>query len=126
MTPTAGQKAARENWPAWSAALAAAKAAGEPLPLTPRQREVFVAIGELFVASGCRRMPSYRELCDRLGISSPNGLYCHLAALERRGLIHAGRTPGKKVTTRGVEVVGLAAALRPAAEAFFTAHTATE
>jgi SOS-response transcriptional repressor LexA len=95
----------------------APRPAGAPGPLTARQAEVLAAIGELFLAGGCR-MPSYRELMARLGIGSPNGLYAHLRALEKRGLIRANRrTTG--VTTRCVEVVGLAAAIRPAAEAFF-------
>lgn len=31
--------------------------------------------------------PSIRDLCDALGIKSPNGIVCHLKALRQRGLL---------------------------------------
>lgn len=31
--------------------------------------------------------PTIRELGDRIGCSSPNGVMCHLKALQRKGLL---------------------------------------
>lgn len=34
-----------------------------------------------------QHFPTWRGLCNALGFSSPNGLTCHVRALERRGLL---------------------------------------
>jgi repressor LexA len=44
--------------------------------------------------------PTVRELCAAANIVSPNGVVCHLKALERKGYIR--RTPNK---ARALEVV---------------------
>jgi repressor LexA len=96
------------------------------LPLTERQREVLRAIADLYLAGG--RMPSYREVMARLGMGSPNGLFCHLTVLERKGYVRTNRAARGHVTARAFEVVGLAEAVRPAAEAFLAdliAHAPT-
>lgn len=88
-------------------------------PLTDRQFAVLRALAGLYLAAG--RMPSHRELCDATGISSPNGLVAHLRALERKGYVRLNAAAGRaKGSTRGIEVVGLAEAIRPAAEAFLS------
>jgi len=53
--------------------------------LTSRQREVFEFIRELITNRGYG--PTVREIGDQFGISSPNGVMCHLKALEKKGLI---------------------------------------
>src|SRR3970040_917322 len=53
--------------------------------LTSRQREVFEFIREKITGRGYG--PTVREIGDNFGISSPNGVMCHLKALERKGLI---------------------------------------
>jgi repressor LexA len=54
--------------------------------LTPRQQQVYDFIREKIVARGFG--PTVREIGDFLKISSPNGVVCHLKALERKGMIH--------------------------------------
>lgn len=54
--------------------------------LTPRQQQVYDFIREKIVARGFG--PTVREICDFMQISSPNGVVCHLKALERKGMIH--------------------------------------
>lgn len=44
--------------------------------------------------------PAVREIAAAFGIKSPNGVVCHLKALERKGFVR--RTPG---IARGIEVV---------------------
>ncbi|MCC9605632.1 transcriptional repressor LexA [Blastopirellula sp. JC732] len=53
--------------------------------LTQRQRDVFSFIREKIVSRGYG--PTVREIGDQFEISSPNGVMCHLKALEKKGLI---------------------------------------
>ena len=68
-------------------------------PLTQRQAEVLEAIRSLTAMHGYP--PTIRELCAVLGISSPNGVYCHLPPLKKRGLI----TQEAKLS-RSIRIVG--------------------
>lgn len=53
--------------------------------LTPRQREVLDFIREKIDGRGYG--PTVREIGERFKIASPNGVMCHLKALEKKGLI---------------------------------------
>ncbi len=53
--------------------------------LTNRQREVYDFIEEKILSRGYG--PTVREIGANFGIKSPNGVMCHLKALERKGLI---------------------------------------
>ena len=53
--------------------------------LTKRQREVFDFIREKIVNRGYG--PTVREIGQNFGIHSPNGVMCHLKAIEKKGLI---------------------------------------
>lgn len=53
--------------------------------LTERQREVYDFIREKIKGRGYG--PTVREIGEQFGISSPNGVMCHLKALEKKGLI---------------------------------------
>jgi repressor LexA len=53
--------------------------------LTSRQREVFDFIRSKITGRGYG--PTVREIGDHFRISSPNGVMCHLKALEKKGLI---------------------------------------
>jgi repressor LexA len=53
--------------------------------LTDRQLEVYEFIREKIESRGYG--PTVREIGDAFGISSPNGVMCHLRALEKKGLI---------------------------------------
>ncbi len=53
--------------------------------LTPRQSEVYSFIRQRIRARGYG--PTVREIGAQFGINSPNGVMCHLKALERKGFI---------------------------------------
>lgn len=54
--------------------------------LTTRQREVYDFIREKIRTRGYG--PTVREIGTQFQISSPNGVMCHLKALEKKGLIN--------------------------------------
>jgi repressor LexA len=60
-------------------------------PATRRQQEVLDYI-RLFLAT-YGYPPSIREIAAELSIASPNGVMCHLEALEQKGFI--SREPGE-------------------------------
>lgn len=53
--------------------------------LTDRQREIYEFIREKIEGRGYG--PTVREIGDGFDIKSPNGVMCHLKALEKKGLI---------------------------------------
>ncbi|MCA8991158.1 MAG: transcriptional repressor LexA [Planctomycetaceae bacterium] len=53
--------------------------------LTTRQREIYEFIRDKIVNRGYG--PTVREIGGEFGIRSPNGVMCHLKALEKKGLI---------------------------------------
>jgi repressor LexA len=53
--------------------------------LTPRQREIYEFIREKIQKRGYG--PTVREIGTEFGIKSPNGVMCHLKALQKKGLI---------------------------------------
>lgn len=65
--------------------------------LTERQQQVYQFIYEKITHRGYG--PTVREIGERFGISSPNGVMCHLKALEKKGLIR--RSPNK---SRAIEL----------------------
>jgi len=54
-------------------------------PLTERQAAIYEFLKEKIINRGYG--PTVREIGDHFGIRSPNGVMCHLKALERKGLI---------------------------------------
>jgi repressor LexA len=78
--------------------------------LTRRQQAVYDFIRDLIVRRGYG--PTVREIADRFAIRSPNGVVCHLKALERKGMIH--RDPNK---ARAIELTAVAAERRKLAAA---------
>ncbi|TWT76383.1 LexA repressor [Planctomycetes bacterium CA13] len=69
--------------------------------LTDRQQNVYNMIRSLIVKRGYG--PTVREIGEHFGIKSPNGVMCHLRALERKGLIT--RSPNK---SRAIELTSAA------------------
>jgi repressor LexA len=65
--------------------------------LTNRQAEALAFI----LANACLYGPTVREIATAMGITSPNGVVCHLRSLEAKGLIR--RHPKK---ARGIQLVG--------------------
>ncbi len=54
--------------------------------LTPRQKEIYRFIREKIQNRGYG--PTVREIGSQFEIKSPNGVMCHLKALQKKGLIH--------------------------------------
>src|SRR5690349_5771115 len=54
--------------------------------LTQRQREIYRFIREKIQGRGYG--PTVREIGTEFAIKSPNGVMCHLKALQKKGLIH--------------------------------------
>ncbi len=54
--------------------------------LTTRQRDIFEFLKDKIVNRGYG--PTVREIGEHFQIRSPNGVMCHLKALEKKGLIH--------------------------------------
>lgn len=67
------------------------------MQLTERQQKVYDLIRELMIKRGYG--PTVREIGEHFGIKSPNGVMCHLKALERKGLLK--RSPNK---SRAIEL----------------------
>ena len=65
--------------------------------LTERQRAIYDFIRDKIVNRGYG--PTVREIGTEFQISSPNGVMCHLKALEKKGLIK--RSPNK---SRAIEL----------------------
>ena len=84
--------------------------------LTDRQRKVYEFIRDKIVNRGYG--PTVREIGEQFDISSPNGVMCHLKALEKKGLIT--RSPNKSRAieldrevleeTKGLPMAGVVAA----------------
>ena len=65
--------------------------------LTERQQQVYAFIHDKITHRGYG--PTVREIGEHFNISSPNGVMCHLKALEKKGLIR--RSPNK---SRAIEL----------------------
>lgn len=79
--------------------------------LTKRQREVLRAIDRLTAKRG--KPPSFRELANQLGISSINGIQCHLRSLRSKGLVDwdegRSRTLRRATPAAGIPILGTVA-----------------
>ena len=58
---------------------------GSKPSLTARQRDIYEFLKDLILNRGYG--PTVREIGSQFGIRSPNGVMCHLKALEKKGLI---------------------------------------
>jgi repressor LexA len=66
---------------------------------TPRQREVLDFVRDRLAADG--RPPTMREAAAHFGWSSNGAVRCHLAALERKGLLRWDRGDARGVRLAG-------------------------
>ena len=72
--------------------------------LTSRQREIYEFIcGKI---EGRGYPPSIREIGDAFGIKSPNGVMCHLCALEKKGLIIRHEKNARAIQIGGIRSGG--------------------
>ncbi len=83
--------------------------------LTQRQSEVYRFIRDKIQSRGYG--PTVREIGEKFNISSPNGVMCHLKALEKKGLIEREPNRSRAITlaTESTERRGLPLAGRIAA-----------
>jgi repressor LexA len=86
--------------------------------LTARQREVYEFIRTKIFARGYG--PTVREIGEGFGIRSPNGVMCHLKALEKKGLIRREPNMSRAIqlideqpTSAGLPLAGRIAAGQP-------------
>ena len=82
-------------------------------PLTPRQAEILEVIRDHIAEH--RRPPSQPELARALGLASTNGVFKHLAALEKKGAIELspGLARGIRLANAGIPLIGRVAAGSP-------------
>jgi repressor LexA len=83
--------------------------------LTERQQEVYIFIREKIRGRGYG--PTVREIAAQFDIQSPNGVVCHLKALEKKGLIlrepnmsRAIQLMAEPIEERGLPLAGSIAA----------------
>ena len=81
--------------------------------LTPRQAEILEAIRDHIATH--HRPPSQPELARALGLASTNGVFKHLAALEKKGAIELapGLARGIRIRDEGLPLIGRVAAGSP-------------
>jgi len=86
--------------------------------LTPRQKEIYNFLKEKIEIRGYG--PTVREIGSAFGIKSPNGVMCHLKALEKKGMIlregfsaRAIQLINNKKPKQGLPFMGLVAAGSP-------------
>lgn len=78
------------------------------IALTSRQQEIADYISTYSFQHGYS--PTVREIGKRFGIRSPNGVMCHLKALQKKGVIHRRSFMSRAIavkTTSGRRVVEL-------------------
>lgn len=75
-------------------------------PLTNQQQAVYNLIRDRIVSRGYG--PTVREIGEHMNIKSPNGVVCHLRALERKGMIvrASNKSRGIELTESIASLVG--------------------
>jgi repressor LexA len=78
-------------------------------PLTDKQQKIYNYIRKHIETKGFP--PAIRDICDAFGISSPNGVMCHLKALQKKGYIHRieKKDNKQKAQARGITIPGVSA-----------------
>ena len=82
----------------------------EPKPaLTKKQQAIYNYIVKHIEMKGFP--PAIRDICTEFGISSPNGVMCHLKALESKGYINRiqKHKNNKRAQARGITIPGVSA-----------------
>lgn len=86
-----------------------ATAASAQPPMTAKQAAIYKFIREHIQEQGFP--PAIRDICEAFGISSPNGVMCHLKALQKKGYIHRVEKKGgrQRAQARGITIPGVSA-----------------
>ncbi len=72
-----------------------------PADLTGRQAEMVLHALRCLLSG---YLPSYRELGEEMGITSPNGITQHLKALERNGYLEIHHGQGYQLTDKALDL----------------------
>lgn len=77
------------------------------VPLTTKQQAIYVYICKHIQEKGFP--PAIRDICDAFSISSPNGVMCHLKALQSKGYINRIQKGENslKAQARGITIPGV-------------------
>jgi repressor LexA len=77
--------------------------------LTTKQQAIYNYIRKHIETKGFP--PAIRDICDEFRISSPNGVMCHLKALQKKGYIHRveKRDNKQRAQARGITIPGVSA-----------------
>lgn len=78
-------------------------------PLTAKQEQIYRYIRSHIETKGYP--PAIRDICDAFSIVSPNGVMCHLKALQKKGYIHRVEKRGnqQRAQARGITIPGVSA-----------------
>jgi repressor LexA len=81
----------------------------ETLPLTTKQEKIYNFIRKHIETKGYP--PAIRDICDAFRISSPNGVMCHLKALQKKKYITRveKRANKQRAQARGITIPGVSA-----------------
>ncbi|MCI0702960.1 MAG: transcriptional repressor LexA [Planctomycetia bacterium] len=78
------------------------------VPLTKKQQAIYNFIRKHIETKGFP--PAIRDICEEFDISSPNGVMCHLKALQKKGYIHrVEKKDTQKAQARGITIPGVSA-----------------
>ena len=77
------------------------------VPLTTKQQAIYAFIRKHIQEKGFP--PAIRDICTEFGISSPNGVMCHLKALQSKGYINRVQKGenSQKAQARGITIPGV-------------------
>jgi repressor LexA len=78
-------------------------------PLTTKQQAIYNFIRKHIEEKGFP--PAIRDICEAFSISSPNGVMCHLKALQKKGHINRveKRDNQQRAQARGITIPGVSA-----------------
>ena len=77
-------------------------------PLTAKQQAIYNFIRKHIETKGFP--PAIRDICEEFSISSPNGVMCHLKALQKKGYINrVEKRDTQKAQARGITIPGVSA-----------------
>lgn len=81
----------------------------ETASLTAKQLAIYNFIRKHIETKGFP--PAIRDICDEFSISSPNGVMCHLKALQKKGFINRveKRDNQQRAQARGITIPGVSA-----------------